>query len=58
MDTNVPAERDPSPASDEREMYQQLIEQFYEGSVARYGVDSAQARILSSRLTTDMLRQR
>ena len=53
MDTNVPAEHDLSPTSNESELYQQLIEQFYEGSVARYGVDSAQARMLSSRLTAD-----
>jgi hypothetical protein len=58
MDTNVPAERDPSPALNERELYQQLIEQFYEGSVDRYGVDSAQARMLSSRLAADLLRER
>jgi hypothetical protein len=58
MDTNVPAEHDLSLASNESELYRQLIEQFYEGSVARYGVDSVQARILSSRLTADLLRQR
>lgn len=57
MDTNVPAEHDLSLASNESELYQQLIEQFYEDSVARYGVDSVQARMLSSRLTADLLVQ-
>jgi hypothetical protein len=57
MDTNVTAEHDLSPASNESELYQQLLEQFYEGSVARYGADSPQARILLSRLTADLVSQ-
>jgi hypothetical protein len=37
----------------EKELRQQLIEQFYERSVVRYGIDSEQACMLSGLLSTD-----
>jgi hypothetical protein len=46
-DRNAPGENEPSSTPNQEELCRQLIEQFYEGSVGRYGIDSEQARILA-----------
>jgi hypothetical protein len=44
-----PAAFDPNKA----ELYRKLLEQFYEDSVGRYGLDHDQVRLLSRLLTRD-----
>jgi hypothetical protein len=44
-----PAAFDPSKA----ELYRKLLEQFYEDSVGRYGLDHEQVRMLSRLLSKD-----
>src|SRR5690242_16369788 len=48
-ETNQTTGETPSTPS-EKELYRELIEQFYEGSVDRYGVGSEQARTFSQLL--------
>ena len=40
-------------APNESELHRELIEQFYKGSVDRYGIESAQVRMLSRLLSAD-----
>jgi len=47
MDRNAPGNNGLSLTPNKRELYRQLIEQFYEVSVDRYGIDREQARMLS-----------
>jgi hypothetical protein len=45
--TSAPGQDDGSPKSGKEELNRLLIEEFYKDSVARYGIDSEQARALS-----------
>jgi hypothetical protein len=47
MDRNALGKDELSLTPDEKELHQQVIEQFYAGSVERYGIDSEQARALA-----------
>jgi hypothetical protein len=50
-DRNVPSEDNLFFTPGEKELCRQLFEQLYANSVARYGVDSEQARMLSELLS-------
>jgi hypothetical protein len=51
LDTNAPHNDDRSSISVDADAYRQLIQQFYESSIQRYGADSEQTRMLKSHLT-------
>jgi hypothetical protein len=51
MDTNVSNNDDLSSISVDTDVYRQLIQQFYESSIQRYGADSEQSRMLQLHLT-------
>jgi hypothetical protein len=50
---NAPSRDEMPLLPNEKELRQQLIEQFYERSVAQYGIDSEQACMLSRLLSMD-----
>ncbi|HVO98364.1 MAG TPA: hypothetical protein VMT15_09875 [Bryobacteraceae bacterium] len=54
MNRNASGEDELSSNPNEVELYRQLIEQFYESSVDRHGINSAQARMLSRILSADL----
>lgn len=41
----------PSPAPEEQDLHRQLIQQFYENSIERYGPDSEQAQMFAQHLS-------
>jgi hypothetical protein len=47
LDSISPSREEPSFSSEEDELHRQLMEQFYESSVDRYGAESEQARVFS-----------
>jgi hypothetical protein len=47
LDSISPSREEPSFSSEEDQLRRQLMEQFYESSVDRYGADSEQARMFS-----------
>lgn len=51
MNISVPDEDELSSAPVEREVHRQLIEQFYESSIERYGIDSEQTRMFALHLS-------
>jgi hypothetical protein len=53
MANGAPCKDELYSAPNENELYRELIEQFYERSVDRYGIDSAQVRMLSQLLSAD-----
>jgi hypothetical protein len=51
LNSNISENDDLSPAPVDTHVYRQLIQQFYESSVLRYGADSEQSRMLKLHLT-------
>jgi hypothetical protein len=51
MSISVPDHNDSSSILVEKDAYRQLIQQFYESSIQRYGVDSEQTEMLRLHLT-------
>jgi hypothetical protein len=49
-----PSKEEPSFIPHEDELQRQLIEEFYESSVERYGIDSEQAQVFSRFLGGDI----
>lgn len=41
----------PSPAPEEQDLHRQLIQQFYENSIERYGPDSEQTQMFAQHLS-------
>lgn len=50
LDTTVSNHDDASPAPVDADLYRQLIQQLYENSLQRYGIDSEQSRMLKMHL--------
>jgi hypothetical protein len=50
LDTNTSNDDDLSSISVDADSYRQLIQQFYESSIQRYGADSEQSLMLKSHL--------
>jgi len=50
LNTIVAGNQDPSSINVDRDVYRQLIQQFCESSIERYGIDSDQTRILKMHL--------
>ncbi len=50
LDTGVSNNDDASAISIDSDVYRQLIQQFYESSIQRYGADSEQSRMLKVHL--------
>jgi hypothetical protein len=51
MDTSVSDNDDLSSTSVDIDVYRELIQQFYESSIQRFGADSEQSRILKLHVT-------
>jgi hypothetical protein len=51
MDTSVSDSDDLSSTSVDIDVYRELIQQFYESSIQRFGADSEQSRILKLHVT-------
>gem|GEM_PF-4557471 len=51
LGSSVSSHEDVSSIAFDGDVYRQLIEQFYESSIQRYGIDSDQTRMLELHLT-------
>ncbi len=51
VDTPISDNDDLSPFPVDKDVYRQLIEQLYEGSIQRYGIDSDQSRMFKMHLS-------
>jgi hypothetical protein len=55
LDTRVSNNEDGFPISIDADAYRQLMQQFYESSIQRYGADSEQSQMLKVHLTAQDL---
>ena len=51
MTTSISNATDPSPAPEDQHLHRQLIQQFYENSIERYGPDSEQTQMFAQHLS-------
>jgi hypothetical protein len=50
LTTSISNDDDQSPITIDTDVYRQLIQQFYESSIQRYGIDSEQSQMLKLHL--------
>ncbi len=57
MNTPISGTNASSPAPEEQDLHRQLIQQFYENSIERYGADSEQTQIFAEHLSAYTARE-